>query len=66
MTISLTRIWDCLLSEATDRSPGPDASSLTLPSQAQAHLELGELLAAYSLETSVLLVGYSTSAWYIR
>jgi pimeloyl-ACP methyl ester carboxylesterase len=54
------------LSLIGDRS-FPDASSVTLPAQVQAHLEFfDELLAAYGPETSVLLVGHSIGAWFIQ
>ncbi|KAI9455146.1 hypothetical protein BJY52DRAFT_1213395 [Lactarius psammicola] len=45
----------------------PDTSSVTLPAQIQAHVEfLDELLTAYDLEASVLLVGHSIGAWFIQ
>jgi len=45
----------------------PDTSSVTLPTQIQAHLEfLDELLAAYGPKTSVLLVGHSIGTWFIQ
>lgn len=45
----------------------PDTSSVGLPAQIQAHVELlDELLAAYGPETRVLLVGHSIGAWFIQ